>query len=205
MYLSLTNGGTNTIYISVFEINVAGKVCLISTHSPTGIELPPGRSSTLGRDQFGARLKGLELTWPNSKLQPVQEQLVLILTDAPVDLRQLANSAHRPKETRGSRSSLQKLASCISYRKTRELQSDTGVAPISYDVAHVPFSLSPEQTITREESGVAIGDWLWLSETPMPVGQIPSPECIPSYEGLPSCPPWLVDRTGEYTPKVVLN
>ena len=206
MYISLTNGGTNTIYISVFAINVAGKVCLISTHSPTGIELPPGQSSTLGRDQFGARLKGLELTWPDSvpKLQPVQEQLVLIHTDAPVDLRQLANPAHRPKETRGSPSSLQELASCISYRKTRDIQSDTGVAPISFDVAHVPFSLSPEQTITGEDSGLAIGDRLWPSGTPMLAGQIPSPESIPSYEVLPSYPPAMVDRTREYTPKVVL-
>lgn len=48
IFIKLTNSGHSTVYVSVFDINVAGTISLISA-SFEGIELGAGRTYTLGK------------------------------------------------------------------------------------------------------------------------------------------------------------
>ncbi|PTU21812.1 hypothetical protein P175DRAFT_0492437 [Aspergillus ochraceoroseus IBT 24754] len=206
VYITLRNKGGGTIYTSVFDVNVAGKISLVSSHSPMGIELPPGRSSTLGCDQFATLLTGIEVTWPKGvpKSQPVSEQLVLVFTDRPVDIRHLANPADRPTTTRGARSNLEQLVYRISYGGSRDLGETPGIASICYDVLQVPFSLHPKviepastptdtSGQTREEEvepkvDYSIGEWPG-EEAPLPGDEIPAPDANAQWRALPSHPP----------------
>ncbi|KAL2833767.1 caspase domain-containing protein [Aspergillus cavernicola] len=164
LYISLDNNGADTVYLSVFDINVAGMVTLISENSSSGIELKPGRSSILGKGEF--RLEGLKLSWPKgvAKSQEVHEQLVLILTNRAVDLRQL-----------------------------KDPESDRNAASILYDVVHVPFSLTPQDPvpIAQEQPGFALGDCPWPSEReiPIPAAELPSPDAVSNYQDIPPFSP----------------
>lgn len=46
VYILLKNNGAAIVYVSVFDMNVAGKISLISKGSTRGIELPPAGPRT---------------------------------------------------------------------------------------------------------------------------------------------------------------
>ena len=62
IFISMENKGDTTIFISVFDVNAAGDISLISRSSPQGIELRPNKRHILG-EVFGC-LNGLKLAWP---------------------------------------------------------------------------------------------------------------------------------------------
>jgi hypothetical protein len=143
VYVSLRNKGDGTVFVSVFDVNVAGKVTLISESSPRGIELGPGRDYTLGKDQFGGKLKGLELSWPVSvpKIENVDERIVFVISSLEVDLRHLADTRSSHTEARGDISSLERLTYHISYGGNRDIGGETRVGCIPYAVEQIPFTL----------------------------------------------------------------
>ncbi|KAK2049551.1 hypothetical protein LZ31DRAFT_590571 [Colletotrichum somersetense] len=145
VFVSLTNNGSKNIYASVFDINVVGKISLISSSHARGIEMPPQRSYVLGADQSGLGLEGLPVSWPSGvqKSQAVPESLFLILTDSPVDLRQLTEATHTNYRGHVGSSSLERLACTIATGARRDIDSDIKRGHVCFDTLHIPFRLTP--------------------------------------------------------------
>ncbi|KAK2053282.1 hypothetical protein LY76DRAFT_288152 [Colletotrichum caudatum] len=146
VYISLTNNGSENIHVSVFNVNVAGKISLLSRGHARGIEMPPQRSYVLGDDQYGLGLKGLPTAWPSGvhKTQAVTESLVLILSDSPADLGQLTINATRTNYRRyAGFSSLERLAFSIATGEKLYTPSDRTWDRVCYDALQIPFRLTP--------------------------------------------------------------
>lgn len=145
VYISLKNNGSETVYVSVFDINVAGKISHISTGNPNGIELPPGRDYILGEDQFGLGLEGLLFTWPPGivKTKPVAESIILILTDSQVDLRHLANTALATFRGNAGPSSLERLTFRLATGARRDVGSQGPSRRVRYSIESIHFTVEP--------------------------------------------------------------
>ncbi|KAL4748456.1 caspase domain-containing protein [Aspergillus terricola var. indicus] len=144
--LELENEGDRTIYVSVFNINVAGTTFLVSTASPRGIELlpeGPHKRYVLGQKQYSLEKEGLQITWPKNLPATAQlsvpEYLVCIVSSAAVDLRCL-ESHSRHGELRGDPSQLEKLAYELSYGQGRDCAGE-GSPEIQWDLVAIPFKL----------------------------------------------------------------
>jgi hypothetical protein len=140
-FISLRNAGKTTVYISVFDINAVGKITLISEGSPKGVQLPPGREYVLGEDEFGFGLSGMLMSWPGnvSKVRSVDEHLMFILTDAPVDLQHLAEPRNPERRDWDTLTNLERLTAKIAFG--RDMQREAAGARICFDTTHIPFSL----------------------------------------------------------------
>ncbi|KAM0433393.1 hypothetical protein ACHAPT_004271 [Fusarium lateritium] len=149
VYILLKNNGTATVYVNVFDINVTGRISLISKSSARrGIKLFGGESYVLGKDEPSLSQKSLLVSWPNGvpKTKPVTQRLVLVLTDSPVDLWSLdsANTVH-DKGRIGS-SSLERWAFRLvtgGLDPRGDVGSDTRGDKLRYDIVHIPFTLKP--------------------------------------------------------------
>ncbi|GKZ75537.1 hypothetical protein AnigIFM56816_000190 [Aspergillus niger] len=148
--LELENEGRETIFVSVFSINVAGMTSLVSTASPRGIELLPDgprKCYVLGQMQYHLERKGLAMTWPKNlpatAQQSVPEYLICIVSSAAVDLRCL-ESHSRQGELRGDPSQLEKLAYELSYGQGRDCGAE-GLPEIRWDLVTLPFNLHYSQ------------------------------------------------------------
>ncbi|KAM0430901.1 hypothetical protein ACHAPT_005535 [Fusarium lateritium] len=177
IYISLENKDNTTVYASVFDFYVAGMITFLAASHADGIELHPDRPAyTIGEDEFEFSLSGLEISWPADvpKIQPVDEHLIIILTDSPIDLRYLANTSTAPADSRGSAgsSSLEQLAFCLATGAKRDVIPPAPASCLRYDTLHIPFALLSD---SRFES----------------IDQIPPPEAVANGLDLPSEPPYL--------------
>ncbi|CAI7613923.1 unnamed protein product [Penicillium pancosmium] len=143
--ITLENQGEQTIFVSVFDINAAGKISRISNGSPRGIRLEPQNQYTLGQQQhFGANT-GMGMSWPKNLpiddvREPVSESLICIATNKEIDLHYIA-SPERQGVPRGDASQLEKLAYQLSYGQGRDCEGDEENEQIKWDLIHVPFLL----------------------------------------------------------------
>ncbi|KAK2051830.1 hypothetical protein LY76DRAFT_688178 [Colletotrichum caudatum] len=142
VYISLMNNGSKEVYVSVFNINAAGKISLVSGR---GIETSPQQTYVLGTDEFGFGLEGLLISWPIGipKAQAITESLVLILTDSPVNLRHLDNNTNPGFRGHVGPSSLERLAFSLATGATRDMGSESHRERVRYDTLHIPFTLTP--------------------------------------------------------------
>jgi hypothetical protein len=142
IYISLHNHGKERVYVSVYNINVSGKISLVSTFSPSGIGLDENESYTIGEDQRFGGLTGISVSWPRyiQKLQPVTESLVFIRTDSPVDLTYLQGTAGK-SGSRTAFSELEQLADSISSGSTRDIGGETTSLPVCYGMRIMKFTL----------------------------------------------------------------
>ncbi|KAF3764028.1 hypothetical protein M406DRAFT_262986 [Cryphonectria parasitica EP155] len=110
VYISLANTGVECLYVWVFDVNVAGRIGILSGSSPDGLELPPGRFECIGTNREG-RVRGKKVWWPKDlpRTQAVQENLLFILTSSPVDLSHLRSPKPAKEVKRGRSSSLETL------------------------------------------------------------------------------------------------
>jgi hypothetical protein len=159
VFISLQNNGASTVYISVFDLNVAGEISLVSTSSPKGIELRENREYVLGDDQFGLGLIGLPISWPDNvpKRPSVDEHLILILTSHPVDLRHLADPSLADSSLAAFRdceslTDLERLTLKISTGRTVTVESENAGVHILFDTVHIPFSLQSLEYQKQESS-----------------------------------------------------
>jgi hypothetical protein len=144
IFISLTNDGPQTVHVSAFDISVTGKISLLNKAFGSGIELPPRRNHVIGSNpRMG--LRGCGVFWPQDvpKTHPVSERLVLVLTNAPTDLRFLATPAVDLKYRGDSASSLERLAFRLATGPIRDIEEDDYEEPIRYDTLHIPFTLKP--------------------------------------------------------------
>jgi hypothetical protein len=143
LYVRLRNRGRSRFYVSVLDIGVGGCITLLNTSQPSGLVLGPERVETLGARPDGT-LVGLELDWP-AAVPPVGERpesLVVIASDAPVDLRLLETSGSRL--VRAMASSLERLLQGLRVGTTRAVAPQAGgTHGVRHAVKHIRFWLDP--------------------------------------------------------------
>jgi hypothetical protein len=153
VYINLQNEGDNTVYISLFDVNVAGRVSYLSRSSPTGIDLESGRSYTLGAKDLDRGLPGLPVTWPDQvpRRREVDETLVAVVTSSPVDIGYLGKPRNETEvrssgKAAGTQSNLEQLIDTISSARRRTIGADEDSPSIRYDIIQIPFTLRTSQT-----------------------------------------------------------
>ena len=143
VYVRLHNRGRSRLYISVFDLGVGGCITLLNTSQPSGLVMGPGRVEALGTRPDGT-LVGLELEWPAAVPQEGErpESLVVIASDAPVDLRLLETSGSRL--VRAATLPLERLLHGLRVGGTRAaFPQGGGTHPVRYAVKHIRFWLDP--------------------------------------------------------------
>jgi hypothetical protein len=150
IFIKLANRGHSTVYVSVFDINVAGTITLVSASSPEGIELEAGRTYTLGKNQFDEDHRGLKISWPENvpKSPGVNEWLVFVFSSSPADLRHLVNPATPRSPKHGPLSGLEKLIDWISFGNKRDIGQETE-EDVRFAVSQIPFLLKPPMTFAN--------------------------------------------------------
>jgi hypothetical protein len=140
--IHLQNNGSCIVYASVFAINVAGKINLISTLNPKGIKLTPASYYTIGENMTG--LVGLRITWPADipKTRPIKERLVCVLSSAEVDLRQF--NSERGRSGRRRQSTLEAMIDYVAFDDGRDVTCKELDSSLKYDVLHFTFLLVPK-------------------------------------------------------------
>ncbi|EWC47838.1 hypothetical protein DRE_02720 [Drechslerella stenobrocha 248] len=155
--ISLKNNGGERFYVSVFNVNVAGNIALVSHSHGAGINLEAGEEYEVGKDEFDDRV-GLRISWPKGvpKLQPVVESLVLIKTDQPVALQHLEGSAGRNTDNEGSL--LAQLTDILESGGSRDWGRAVSSSFTRYQIQVIKFTLGLERP-TRGESIVDADSW----------------------------------------------
>ncbi|MBM7115697.1 caspase family protein [Archangium primigenium] len=145
LYVRFRNTGRSRIYVSIFDVGVGGSITLLNTSQPSGLSIGPECVEALGVRADGAFV-GLELEWPvevpSSGARP--ETLVVIVSDAPVDLRLLETSGSR--RGRATASSLERLVRALQVGKTRSVSiPGSGSHLVNHAVKHIRFWLDPQR------------------------------------------------------------
>ncbi|KAK8200563.1 caspase domain-containing protein [Phyllosticta capitalensis] len=141
--IDFENTGLKTIHVSVFNVNVAGKITYMTPSFVGGITLPQNRKYTLGETQHTEGLVGCAMSWPNLLDHvnvPVPERFVFIVTSEPVDLRDFQNS--EPTSGRGISTQLEKLARHFSFGEHRDCSPPRDLRVIQWDISNILFSLN---------------------------------------------------------------
>ena len=96
-WIRFDNASTDPLYLSIYDVGVAGRGSLLSASEGSGIRVEPGKQVTIG-ELPGRGLCGVPLGWPAAvpRDAPRGETLIAVVTDAPVDLRGAERSAQRP-------------------------------------------------------------------------------------------------------------
>ncbi|HYO71924.1 MAG TPA: caspase family protein [Archangium sp.] len=143
LYVRLRNRGRSRLYASVFDVGVSGCITLLNTSQPSGLLLGPEREETLGARPDG-KLAGLALDWPASVPATGErpESLVVIASDAPVDLRLLETPGSR--EVRATGGTLERLLQGLVVGTTRAVSAPGGGSHlVKHAVKHIRFWLEP--------------------------------------------------------------
>lgn len=186
VYISLHNAGRKTVYVSVFDVNTAGEIFLLSTSSPYGIELQAGHSYTLGMDQFEEVLQGLPTEWPKSvpRNGQIPEHIIFVLSNVAVDLRHLTCSATskgrsggcHPKMPENPEKGLEEITYQLASGGRRTISGERPESATEYNVFEIPFSLVPPKEVESEQRLI-------------PAMELPAPENTSEWNTLPAYPP----------------
>lgn len=143
IYIVLKNNGSEKVYVNVLDINVAGKISLVARSYVEGIELACNDNYRLGDRQFG-RLEGLPVTWPNGvpKVQQVDERLVFVISNEPVNLRCLETLSHSRNDTPHERRNFARLIHEIANGRFRDTGAGTQSMVVAYDLYEIPLLLT---------------------------------------------------------------
>ncbi|CEN60536.1 hypothetical protein ASPCAL02972 [Aspergillus calidoustus] len=148
IYIDLRNEGDNTVYISVFDVDVAGVISYLSRSSPMGIDLESGRSYTLGALDLDRGFPGFPVRWPDQvpRRKGVDERLVAVVTSSPVSIGYLGKPRNGTKlrssgKAPGNQSNLEQLIDTISSARWRIIDALEESPSIRYDIIHIPFTL----------------------------------------------------------------
>jgi hypothetical protein len=147
IYVRVRNTGATNLYVSVFDIGLAGKITLLTKNlGPSGVEIDAGGPPfTLGHRE-GIGWKGLgPITWPDEVPddgRPRPEALVVIVSNAPQDLRALESPGMAAKGA-GEASELQQFVNQLATGRTRDLSSEDAAPEVRYAVRHIGFLVDP--------------------------------------------------------------
>ncbi|KAL4820486.1 caspase domain-containing protein [Aspergillus spinulosporus] len=149
--ITLNNTWIDTVYVSVFDVNAAGKISLLSQSSPCGIKLRSGSQYVIGKAQHTDIPRGMGIIWPKDihkdVKEPIPEWVVCFVTDAEIDLRCLerdCSGTQSPPTPRGDPSQLEKIAYQLTYGQGRDIGCEENPG-LKWDLTIIPFSLLPVQ------------------------------------------------------------
>ena len=143
VYVEVTNpksDSARTIYVSILDIGLTGRVALVTDSRSFGIQVSPGESTGVGVDPYDGPI-GVDIRWADGapRARPRRESLVIITTDKPHDLRALqGRGAARGDATRSARP-LEAMKDWFSRGTTREMVSSVGPEYLRYFVSHIDF------------------------------------------------------------------
>jgi hypothetical protein len=149
VFICVTNtAGPGNVWVNVFDVGMSRKITLLNTSEPSGLELAPGTSYTIGCEPV-FRAAGLPLSWP--KHLPVSgpriEAIVAIFADAPQDLRRLQTDGVRARQacsraTAIAPSGLKALLEGMTSG-TREFAGAAEFQSVRYQAKHIEFMVTP--------------------------------------------------------------
>ncbi|KAJ5761782.1 uncharacterized protein N7511_005164 [Penicillium nucicola] len=143
LVIELHNEGDKPIFVSVFNINAAGNISLVSSASPRGTHLQAGDTYVLGRNSYTLKENGLAMSWPRFLLtltrEAIPEHFVFFVSNQEVDLRALETNRRRTIR-RGVENRLERKIYDLSYGESRNCKSEEGPS-IQWESIHVPFML----------------------------------------------------------------
>ncbi|KAF3012606.1 hypothetical protein E8E14_008030 [Neopestalotiopsis sp. 37M] len=133
-YIDLKNPCKDKIYVSIFAVDDAGDVTLVTNGWATGVELEHNGTYTVGSGQWEDELDGLNVYWVDSvrKQEPEMTTFVFVVTSDPVDLRHFV-TGHRTSKSEGFGSQLEELAYRLGNGMARSVQSETKRKPVNLD------------------------------------------------------------------------
>jgi hypothetical protein len=133
--IRIQNNSDETVYVSVFIVSTNGDTYLLSKAWTMGVVLKPGGSERLAKRQ--QPLRGISMAWPESvsRLQPIEENLVLVITSEEVDLRAFHNVSPEYDVTQQARGPADP-----AVRGSRA----------AYDVVRLRYSLIPRSGIVEQ-------------------------------------------------------
>ena len=90
VYLSVRNDSESTVYLSLIDLGVTGKISVLTYDSPSGRALDPGRLHVFGFDGLSA-MPGIRLAWPDGldPARPRPETVLLLVSEARQDISML--------------------------------------------------------------------------------------------------------------------
>ncbi|KAM0127189.1 hypothetical protein ACHAO1_009669 [Botrytis cinerea] len=146
----LDNKGGRTLYVNIFDINVAGQISLINMDNPGGIEIEGQSTYVYGRNKQG-EAEGEAFSWPGSVpvCEAISESLLFIVTEKIINLQHVESPGmigrgETPKST------LEDLTFQIACGGARDFGfSRRQVTTIRFDVIEIPFTIHP-RTCTGE-------------------------------------------------------
>ncbi len=155
VYLRVFNEDLPRLYVSVYDVGVSGRISLLTSSEPAGVELALREDYTLGADESGV-VEGLEAWWPRelpTSGGPRLESFVVFLSDRPLDLRAL--------EAPGIRR-LDRAAAVTRASPARATSLAAGAELVRYAIERVDFQLHPTPARPRDDGPY------WLDERPDP-------------------------------------
>lgn len=84
----LDNKGERTLFVNIFNINIAGKILLVNVDNPRGIEIRKRSTYVYGQNRQG-EAEGATFSWPEGVpvSEAISESLVFIVTDKIANLQ----------------------------------------------------------------------------------------------------------------------
>jgi hypothetical protein len=145
VYIDVENRSMDTVYLSLIDIGLSGRITILTDDAPSGRRLIPGQRYVLGYDTLDGRLPGIPLSWP-AGLDPAQarpETVLLLVSDAPQDVSVLGQRGldrHQGPPDRGSPLTGM-LSQAAGGRDFVLPQRDEPV--VRYDARTIEFDLAP--------------------------------------------------------------
>ena len=145
IYLSVRNNGPETVYVSLIDIGVAGRIKVLTDFSPLGESLGPGREYVHGFDGYEGVLAGVPVNWPQH-LDPGHarsETVRLLVTSRPQDVSMLEqDGVTRSPERRRAASPLESMLDQLCSGGMRDM-AGMAAPPVKYDLYSLDFELDP--------------------------------------------------------------
>ena len=183
IYLSIRNNGDTTVYVSLIDVGVAGKVSMLNDFAPLGITLRPGSEYVFGFDDYAGVLTGSALLWPEH-VDPTHarpEAVRAIVMSEPQNIGALAQQGvGRPAGRLRPPSALEAMTDQMAFGVEREFSQSRGPAA-RYDVLAIDFELSP----VPDEGGFLIDERPKLAELHRAARARPRAGTAPGSESAP--------------------
>jgi hypothetical protein len=150
IYVKVCNNGAASVYVSILDIGLSGRIMLAYRGTPAGRLLAPGRTLTLGYNEVTQTLAGNPLSWP-PHLDPVHaraETILVVLTSQPQNLLALEQpEIVQTRSAKGSRGllRLQNIIDQIATGDTRDIEPDWSTG-VRYDLRAIEFEMTPDHS-----------------------------------------------------------
>jgi hypothetical protein len=140
IYVCVRNIGADPVYVSLIDIGVSARICVLNPAEPAGRRLGAGDRYVFGFDDRYGRLAGAQLGWPAGldPAWPRPETILVLVTSRPLDVGVLEQDA----VSRSARSPLEEQLFRLTQGTTREVPQQVA-APDRYLARTIDFDLAP--------------------------------------------------------------